>query len=91
MLLHFQRLEQLNQTFVAEVPVNFHGWVQKPKTLPSEPKNKHGKPKKYPRVARHRPSSEVRNLLTYSPVFQEQSWQESNPNEQQGPHSTREF
>ena len=32
-------------------------------------------PKKYPRLDRRRPSSEVRNLLTYSPVFREQSWQ----------------
>ena len=32
-------------------------------------------PKKYPRLGRRRPSSEVRNLLTYSPVFREQSWQ----------------
>ena len=68
-------LEQRRQTFVAEVPVDFHGWVEKPKILRSGPKNKRGKPKKYPRVARRRPSSEVRNLLTYSPVFQEQSWQ----------------
>ena len=68
-------LEQLNQTFVAEVPVDFHGWEQKPKILRSGPKNRRGKQKKYPRLARRRPSSEVRNLLTYSPVFQEQSWQ----------------
>ena len=32
-------------------------------------------PKKCPRLGRRRPSSEVRNLLTYSPVFREQSWQ----------------
>ncbi len=68
-------LEQLNQTFVAEVPVDFHGWVQKPKILRSGPQNKRGRKKKYPRLARRRPCSEVRNLLTYSPVFQEQSWQ----------------
>jgi SRSO17 transposase len=68
-------LQQLKQTFVAEVPVNFHGWVQKPKILRSGPKNRRGKQKKYPRLARRRPSSEVRNLLKYSPMFQEQSWQ----------------
>ena len=45
--------------------------------LRNGPKNagKRGRRKKYPRVARRRPSSEVRNLLTYSPVFREQSWQ----------------
>ena len=65
------------QRLVAEVPVDFHGWVQKPKVLRSGPKNskKRGRRKNHPRVARQRPSCEVRNLLKYSPVFREQSWQ----------------
>jgi len=70
-------LEQRGQTFVAEVPVDFHGWVQKPKILRKGPKNskKRGRRKQYPRLARRRPSCEVRNLVKYSPVFREQSWQ----------------
>jgi hypothetical protein len=69
-------LEQRRQVFVGEVPPNFHGWVQKPKILRTKPKtSKKGGQKKYPRVARRRPSSEVRDLVTYSPVFREQSWQ----------------
>jgi SRSO17 transposase len=70
-------LEQRQQVFVAEVPADFHGWVQKPRILRTGPKKskKRGKGKHYPRVARRRPSSEVRNLATYSPVFREQSWQ----------------
>jgi SRSO17 transposase len=70
-------LEQRQQTFVGEVPMDFHGWVQEPKILRSGPKKikKRGYGKKYPRVARRRPSCEVRNLLTYSPLFLEQSWQ----------------
>jgi len=70
-------LQQRGQAFVAEVPANFHGWVQKPKILRSGPKKsrKRGQPKQYPRLARRRPSCEVRNLLKYSPVFREQSWQ----------------
>ncbi len=70
-------LEQRQQIFVAEVPRDFHGWVQKPQILRSGPKKskKRGRSKEYPRLARRRPSSEVRNLVTYSPVFQEQSWQ----------------
>jgi SRSO17 transposase len=70
-------LQQRDQAFVAEVPVDFHCWVQKPKILRTGPKKsqKRGRRKKYPRVARRRPSSEVRNLLKYSPVFREQSWQ----------------
>lgn len=70
-------LEQRGQTFVAEVPATFHGWVEKPRILRSAPKNskKKGRRKQYPRLARRRPSCEVRNLVTYSPVFQEKSWQ----------------
>jgi len=70
-------LESRRQVFVGEIPTNFHGWVLKPTVLQSGPKKsrKGGHPKNYPRVARRRPSCEVRNLLTYSPVFREQSWQ----------------
>lgn len=70
-------LEQRQQAFVGEVPVNFHGWLEKPKILRTGPKKskKGSSRKKYPRVARRRPCSEVGNLVTYSPVFREQSWQ----------------
>jgi len=70
-------LEEREQTFVAEVPVDFHGWVRKPQVLRKGPKksNKRGRRKQYPRLARRRSSSEVRNLVKYSPVFGEQSWQ----------------
>jgi SRSO17 transposase len=70
-------LQQRRQAFVAEVPVDFHGWVRKPRILRKGPKTREtrGRPKNYPRLSRRRPSSEVRNLLKYSPVFREQSWQ----------------
>jgi SRSO17 transposase len=70
-------LQSRRQVFVGEIPTTFHGWLQKPAILRKSPSNqgKHGRPKRYPRVARRRVSSEVRNLLTYSPVFREQSWQ----------------
>lgn len=70
-------LQQLRQVFVAEVPANFHGWLQKPRILRKQPKNsrKRGRSKDYPRLARARPSCEVRNLVKYSPVFRDQSWQ----------------
>lgn len=70
-------LELRQQAFVAEVAVDFHGWVQEPKILRNAPKNskKRGRCKHYPRVARRRPSCEVRNLVKYSPVFRDQSWQ----------------
>ena len=67
----------LGQAFVGEIPCDFHGWVQKPTVLRNGPKKstKRGRAKRYPRVARRRPSCEVRNLVKYSPVFREQSWQ----------------
>lgn len=70
-------LEAIGQAFVAEIPSDFHGWTQKPTVLRTGPKKsaKGGRKKRYPRVARRRPSCEVRNLLKYSPVFREQSWQ----------------
>jgi SRSO17 transposase len=71
-------LELQGQRFVGEVPVNFHGWLQKPQVLRKPAKNERNKgrnKKKYPRVARKRPASEVRHLVRYSPVFREQRWQ----------------
>ena len=68
-------LEQRGEVFVAEVPVDFHGWLQKPKILHHGPQNTCGRRKNYPRVARRRPACEVRHLLKYSPLFREQSWQ----------------
>lgn len=66
-------LDQRRQVFVAEVPVHFHGWLEKPRISNVGPKRK--RPTKHPRVVRRRPSCEVRNLLKYSPVFREQTWQ----------------
>ena len=70
-------LEARSQAFVGEIPSDFHGWTQKPTVLRTGPKKpaKRGRKKRFPRVARRRPSCEVRNLLKYSPVFREQSWQ----------------
>jgi SRSO17 transposase len=66
-------LEERKQVFVAEVPVTFHGWLQRPQLLHTGPK---GGPTKHPRVARRHPSSEVRHLARYSPVFfRDQNWQ----------------
>jgi SRSO17 transposase len=70
-------LDSRDQVFVGEIPCDFHGWVIKPAVLRTGPQTpgKRGRKKHYPRVARRRPSCEVRNLLAYSPVFREQSWQ----------------
>lgn len=68
-------LEERGQVFVGEVPTNFHGWVIQPRVLQDGPSPRRGRKKKYPRLARGWPSSEVRNLLRYSPQFRKQRWQ----------------
>jgi SRSO17 transposase len=68
-------LEQRGQVFVGEVPTNFHGWVRKPQVLRAGRSPRRGRKKKYPRLARRRPSSEVQNLLRCSPKFRKQRWQ----------------
>ena len=69
-------LEKRRQAFVAEIPVNFHGWVRRPKVLEEGPQSsKPGRPKQYPRLAPGYHCSEVRDLARHSPVFRKQSWQ----------------
>ena len=69
-------LEVRRQVFVGEIPVDFHGWVRKPKILHEGPENTgRGRSKNYPRLAAGYHSSEVRNLATHSPVFRKQAWQ----------------
>ena len=56
-------LEQRQQVFVAEIPVDFHGWVRKPKILQEGPENTgRGRPKTYPRLAAGHHSSEGAQL-----------------------------
>ncbi len=71
-------LEQLGQDYVGEVPSIFTGWVQEPEVL-QRPRpqdlRKPGKTRRYPRVAvRSSRTYEVRNLVTYSRIFQRQKW-----------------
>lgn len=63
-------LDERREAFVGEVPPNFHAWPSKPKVLKKPPKNRGGRPKKYPRLARRFANpSEVRNLAQYSSEF----------------------
>ena len=71
-------MEQLGQDYVGEVPSIFTGWVQEPEVL-QRPRpqdlRKRGKTRRYPRVAvQSSRTHQVRNLLTYSRVFQRQRW-----------------
>jgi SRSO17 transposase len=71
-------LDALGQTYVAEVPCDFHGWAVAPKVLyratPQEMRKK-GRKRRYPRLAKTAAkTSEVRDLLKYSPSFTRQAW-----------------
>ncbi|MCH7684191.1 MAG: IS701 family transposase [Gemmatimonadetes bacterium] len=71
-------LDGLGQTYVAEVPCTFCGWVKEPVVLcrptPQEMRRK-GRKRRFPRLSATAASvSEVRNLLNHSPAFQRQAW-----------------
>ena len=71
-------LDGLGQTYVAEVPRTFCGWVKEPAVLvrptPQEMRRKRKK-RRFPRLsATAAPVSEAQNLLIHSPAFQRQPW-----------------
>ena len=69
-------LEDRGQVFIGEIPGNFHGWTKRPNVLQKGPTPRgKGRHKEYPRLAAGSTSSEVRNLLTYSRVFRNKTWQ----------------
>ncbi len=72
-------LDALGQTYVAEVPSDFTGWVCAPRVLlrPTAWELKQrGKRRRFPRLATTAaPPSEVRHLLHHSKVFTKQKWQ----------------
>jgi SRSO17 transposase len=71
-------LDGLGQTYVAEVPCTFCGWVKEPAVLyRSTPQEMRGQDARRtgPRLAKTAaPVSEVRNLLRHSPAFTGQAW-----------------
>lgn len=72
-------LDALGQTYVAEVPSDFTGWVRSPRVLlrPTAAEFKQsGKRRRFPRLAVTAASpSEVRHLAAKSSVFRSQKWQ----------------
>lgn len=72
-------LDALGQSYVGEVPVNFTGWLHRPKVLlsaPAQQRRKPGQKRRFPRLARKAlPACRVDNLVTHSPVFRKQKWQ----------------
>jgi len=72
-------LDSLGQTYVAEVPSDFTGWVRSPRVLlrPTAWEFKQpGKHRRFPRLAvTAAPPSEARHLVAKSGVFRKQMWQ----------------
>ncbi len=72
-------LDEMGQSYVAEVPANFTGWAHEPRMLhrPSpQQARKRGPKRRYPRLAKKAlPASKVKNLVIYSHHFQNQPWQ----------------
>ncbi len=72
-------LDALGQTYVAEVPCDFTGWVRSPRVLlrpTAWELAKPGKRRGFPRLAATAaPPSEMRHLATKSSVFRNQQWQ----------------
>jgi len=71
-------LDALGQDYIGEVPSDFTGWLHEPEVLvkptPAQMR-KTGRKPRFPRLsATALPPCEVRNLLTYSRVFQKQKW-----------------
>lgn len=69
-------LHARKQAFVAEIPSDTQVWTSSPRVV-RRSQSRAGKRncRNVPRVARKPPACEVRNLIQYSPKFQEQSWQ----------------
>lgn len=71
-------LDALGQNYVAEIPSTFTGWLHEPTVLQRptpRQMRKRGRKRRFPRLARKSlPACEVRNLVTYSRVFQKQRW-----------------
>ena len=71
-------LDKLGQNYVAEVPVNFTVWTKLPSVLYRRHANdrRMGRPRKLPRLKlKNNPPVEVRNVLSYSPIFRREDWQ----------------
>jgi SRSO17 transposase len=71
-------LDDRGQSYVMEVPCQFHGWLRRPAVLQKQHHLRHGPgpAKRFPRVkAQDRPVLEVRNMVRYGQVFRRQPWE----------------
>jgi len=71
-------MDSLGQSYIGEIPSDFVGWLRHPEVLVSpkpQKKPKQGRKRQFPRLSRKSlPACEVRNLATYSRIFQKQKW-----------------
>lgn len=74
-----RELDHLGQNYVAEIPVDYMAWTQRPQVLyrRHERDKRPGRAKKYPRLkVKNNPRVEVRNILRYSPVMRGLKWRD---------------
>jgi SRSO17 transposase len=74
-----ESLQRRGQTYVAEVPVDFHGWLVPPTVLQKEHARHQqgGRPRRFPRLARQSSKpTRVDRLCTYSYPMRDQPWQD---------------
>ena len=72
-----RELDHLGQNYIAEVPVDFMAWTQRPQVLyrGHDRDKKPGRSKKYPRLkVKNNPRVEVRNIVGYSPAMRSLQW-----------------
>ncbi len=69
-------LHRMGQTYVAEVPKSFTGWLVEPTVLQKKQRTENGRPRRYPRLAaRSAKPNRVDRLCTYSYAMRDQSWE----------------
>jgi SRSO17 transposase len=70
-----RELEGRKQTFVAEVPKTFTGWIREPRVTERPFRRAKGRGRKTPRTTSgSRPAMSVENMLRYSPELRDQPW-----------------
>jgi len=74
-----RELDHRGQNYVAEVPVDFMAWTQRPDVLyrQDDRDKRPGRKKQYPRLkVKNNPRVEVINILCYSPAMRGRKWQD---------------
>jgi len=74
---HFA-LDDRGQSYVVEVPCNFHGWLRRPEVLVKQHHRPHqrGPKPRAPRLkVRNLPTIEARNMVRYGDAFRRQPWE----------------